>query len=73
MSGKSAAQNETSMFWKIASDLRRAVHEHAPPEEIADCVEEVEVMLMYTDSQAIKARCRDLLAEPREAVAASGG
>lgn len=54
-------QNEVSLLFQIASDLRRAQRENADPMEILELLDEVEAFRKNTSSAFIRERCADLL------------
>jgi len=66
-------RNEIKIFWRCAGQLRAARRGNAPAPEIADLVDEIEVIEKYTDSDALRARCRAVLAEGAVVVAATAG
>lgn len=65
-------RSEVNVFWRCAGNLREARRNGASPDEIAAHIDEIEVIEKYTESDALRARCRAALSEGAAAVATAG-
>jgi hypothetical protein len=66
-------QHEIRHFWRCSGALRDAQRLGSPPAEIAEWIDELEVLAMHTDSPSLRSRCNALLAENRTSAASSAG
>ena len=52
---------EATLFWQMASELRHALSEGAEQVEIEQLYEEIEGVMVNTDSDTLRARCNGVL------------
>ena len=52
---------EARMFWAASSEFHRVVHSDAPDKAVADALDDIEVIMQYTDWPPLKDRCQALL------------
>lgn len=63
---KSIAEAESTLFWTVAFELRQAEKAGADETQIAELIDEVETVLLYTESDVIRKRCRELMARHQQ-------
>ena len=66
-------RNEIQHFWRCSGALRDAQRLGAATAEIAEHIDELEVIAMHTDSPSLRSRCHAILAENRTTATSSVG
>lgn len=61
---KNADVNEIRMFWRICQDLK--IDDELI---VADAIDEMEVLMMHTDSASLKANCAKMISITQERIA----
>lgn len=67
---------DARMYWRVVSDTRRSLREGpTTPDEIAEAIDDLNVIALYTECPSIRHRCQNemqkylLMAEPQVAIA----